>query len=187
MNERTVRHDPAPRYEPAAAPPRQPARAYEKPPQQAPRVARQSPRELARGAERDAEVTAERTDGYWFRQWVNAPTGSAEGGTADASPLAGLVGVENSEVEAFVDQLSPRLHATLDTQLDMLLHLPHLGRIQVSARRLNGGQGWDIGLSGENEAVHARLSSRACHFEDALTQSLGQPVVVRVDRDERHA
>ncbi|OOG80667.1 type III secretion protein, partial [Pseudomonas sp. A25(2017)] len=44
--------------------------------------------------------------------------------------------------------------------------------------------GWDIGLSSESADVQTRLSSRSGRLEEALTQSLGQPVSVRVAREE---
>ena len=68
--------------------------------------------------------------------------------------------------------------------MDLLLHLPNLGRIKVSARRLGGASGWDIGLTGESADAQARLSSRSGRLEEALTQSLGQPVSVRVAQEE---
>ncbi|MBT2340251.1 type III secretion protein [Pseudomonas fluorescens] len=130
-------------------------------------------------------MTAGRSDGYWFRQWVTAPQGGSQEDTTGAGSLSGLVGLEGCDVETFVDQLTPRLRASLDQQLDLLLHLPHLGRIKVLAQRRNGGCGWDIGLSGESDEAQVRLSSRADRLEDALTQSLGQLVSVRVEREER--
>ncbi|MEN2395520.1 type III secretion protein [Pseudomonas halotolerans] len=183
MNERTVRHGP-PRHEPSTVPVRHPLRASEQPPAQVNRVARSAAREPATGTERDPDVMAERSDGYWFRQWVDAPRGGSHDDTAGTGSLSGLVSQQNGDVEAFVDQLTPRLRATLDQQLDLLLHLPHLGRIRVSARRLSGASGWDIGLSGESDEAQARLSSRSGHLEEALTQCLGQRVIVRVDREK---
>lgn len=184
MNERTVRSGPTPCYEPSAAPVRHPLRPYEQPTAQASRAVRTAAREPAPGTGRDPDVTAERSDGYWFRQWVDAPRGGSQDDTAGAGSLSGLVSLESGEVEAFVDQLTPRLHATLDQQLDLLLHLPHLGRIRVCAQRLSGASGWDIGLSSENDEAQAWLSSRSGRLEDALTQSLDQRVAVRVEREK---
>ncbi|WP_448631944.1 MULTISPECIES: type III secretion protein [Pseudomonas fluorescens group] len=184
MNERPVRHEPVPRHEPPSAPVRHPLRGYEPPPAQASRALRSTLRDCTPGTDRDPEATIGRSDGYWFRQWVEAPEGGLQQDTAGAGSLSGLVGLDGSDVEAFVDQLTPRLRATQDLQLDLLLHLPHLGRIKVLARRLDSGPGWDIGLSGESDEVQARLSSRSGHLEDALTQSLGQPVSVHVARAE---
>ncbi|SSB95490.1 hypothetical protein SAMN04488697_10383 [Pseudomonas sp. 43mfcvi1.1] len=184
MNDRTVRSGPTPHNNPPAAPVRHSPRAYEQPPAQVSRAIRPAARDSVSTTGRDLEVMAGSSDGYWFRQWVDAPRGGTQDDTAGTGSLAGLVSLENSEVEAFVDQLTPRLRATLDQQLDLLLHLPNLGRIKVSARRLGGASGWDIGLNSENEDVQARLSSRAGRLEDALTQSLGQPVSVRVAREE---
>ncbi|MCQ6256422.1 type III secretion protein [Pseudomonas sp. Q11] len=184
MNERTVRGGPTPHSNPSAAPVRHPPRAYEQPPAQVSRASRPAARESDPATGRDPDVTAGRSDGYWFRQWVDAPRGGAQDDTAGSGSLSGLVNLSSSEVEAFVDQLTPRLRATLDQQLDLLLHLPNLGRIKVSARRLGEASGWDIGLSGESADVQARLSSRSGRLEDALTQSLGQPVHLRVAREE---
>ena len=185
MNERTVRGGPIPHSNPSAAPVRHPPRAYEQPPaQQVSRAVRPAARDAVSATGRDPDATAGRSDGYWFRQWVDAPRGGTQDDTAGSGSLSGLVNLSNSEVEAFVDQLTPRLRGTLDQQLDLLLHLPNLGRIKVSARRLGGTSGWDIGLSGESADVQARLSSRSGRLEDALTQSLGQPVSVRVAREE---
>jgi hypothetical protein len=178
MNERTVRGGPP------AASARHAPRAHENGSAQVSRATRPAAREPAPASERDAEVIAGRSDGYWFRQWVDAPRGSCEDDTAGAGSLSGWVGLESGEVDAFVDQLSPRLRATLDQQLDLLLHLPNLGRIKVSARRLGGASGWDIGLTGESADAQARLSSRSGRLEEALTQSLGQPVSVRVAQEE---
>ncbi|WLH12490.1 type III secretion protein [Pseudomonas hefeiensis] len=154
------------------------------PPAQVSRASRPAARESAPATGRDPDVTAERNDGYWFRQWVDAPRGGTQDDTAGTGSLSGLVNLSSGEVEAFVDQLTPRLRATLDQQLDLLLHLPNLGRIKVSARRLGETSGWDIGLSGESADIQARLASRSGRLEDALTQSLGQPVSVRVAREE---
>ncbi|MCW1245502.1 type III secretion protein [Pseudomonas sp. SAICEU22] len=184
MNERSMHGGPSPHGSPAAAPVRHASHAYEQPLAQVSRASRPVAREPLPGTGRDPEVTAERSDGYWFRQWVDAPRGGSEDDMAGTGSLSGLVNLEGSEVEAFVDQLSPRLQATLDQQLDLLLHLPHLGRIRVTAQRLGGTSGWDIGLSGESEETRARLSSRAGRLEEALAQSLGQPVVVRVTDEE---
>lgn len=184
MNERTVRGGLSPHGPSAAAPVHHTPRAYEQPAVQVNRTSRPLALEPMPALERDPEVTAERTDGYWFRQWVDAPRGGSEDDTAGTGFLSGLVSQERGEVEAFVDQLSPRLRATLDQQLDLLLHLPHLGRIRVSAQRRGEASGWDIGLSGENEDVQARLSSRSGRLEEALAQNLGQPVTVRVEREE---
>lgn len=184
MNERTVRGGPTPHSTPSAAPVRHPPRAYEQAPAQVSRAIRPTARDTVPASGRDPDVTAGRSDGYWFRQWVDAPRGGTQDDTAGTGSLAGQVNFSSSEVEVFVDQLTPRLGATLDQQLDLLLHLPNLGRIKVSARRLGGASGWDIGLSGESEDVQARLSSRSGRLEDALTQSLGQPVSVRVAREE---
>lgn len=184
MNERTVRGGPLPHGAPPAAPARHAPRVHEHAPAGAIRPSRPAAREAALASERDPEGMAERSDGYWFRQWVDAPRGGSEDDTAGAGSLSGLVGLENGEVEAFVDQLSPRLRATLDQQLDLLLHLPQLGRIRVCAQRLGGTSGWDIGLSGETDEARARLSSRTGRLEEALAQSLGQPVTVRVMREE---
>jgi hypothetical protein len=178
MNERTVRGGPP------AASARHAPRVHENAPVQVSRATRPAAREPAPASERDPEVIAGRSDGYWFRQWVDAPRGNGEDDTAGAGSLSGWVGLESGEVDAFVDQLSPRLRATLDQQLDLLLHLPHLGRIRVSAQRLAGTSGWDIGLSGETAEVRARLSSRSGRLEEALGQSLGQPVTVRVASEE---
>ena len=180
MNERPVRHEPVRRYEPPSPPLRHPQRGYEAPPAQASRVARSTPREHTPGADRDAEAVIGRSDGYWFRQWVDAPDDGLQQDTAGAGSPSGLVGMDGGVVEAFVDQLTPRLRATQDMQLDLLLHLPHLGRIKVQARRMDAGPGWHIGLSGESAQVQARLSSRRSHLEDALAQSLEQPVNVQV-------
>ncbi|SDG76678.1 type III secretion protein [Pseudomonas thivervalensis] len=184
MNERSVRGGPTPHSNPSAAPVRHSPRAYEQPPAQVSRTLRPAVRDAVSTTGRDPDVTAGRSDGYWFRQWVDAPQGGTQDDTAGTGSLAGQANLSNSEVEAFVDQLTPRLRATLDRQLDLLLHLPHLGRIKVSARRLGGMSGWDIGLSGESADVQARLSSRTDRLEDALAQSLGQPVSVRVAREE---
>ncbi|MDO7895759.1 type III secretion protein [Pseudomonas citrulli] len=183
MNERPLRHEPIPRHEPPAAPAHPPFRGYE-PPAQVSRLTRPAPRDPAPRTDGDPEAAIGRSDGYWFRQWVDAPDGGSQQDTAGAGSLSGLVGLDGGDVEAFVDQLTPRLRATQDPQLDLLLHLPHLGRIKVQARRLDGGCAWDIGLSGESEEAQARLSSRSGHLEDALAQSLGQPVTVRVTRLE---
>lgn len=179
MNERTERRGPS-----HPAPVRHAPRAYEQPPAQAGRVARSAAREPAPATGREPEVTAGRSDGYWFRQWVDAPRGGSQDDTAGTGSLSGLANQESAEVEAFVDQLSPRLRATLDQQLDLLLHLPHLGRIRVCAQRLDGTRGWDIGLTGETEEARAHLSDRSERLEDALAASLGQPVRVRVAREE---
>ncbi|WP_434578985.1 type III secretion protein [Pseudomonas sp. Z5-35] len=183
MNERTV-HGGTPPHRPAV-PVRHAPHAYEQPLAQASRASRLAAREPALASERDPEVMPERSDGYWFRQWVDATRGHGEDDTAGTGSLSGMAGPEGGEVEAFVDQLSPRLRATLDQQLDLLLHLPHLGRIRVSAQRLGGASGWDIGLTGETQQAHARLSSRSGRLEEALAQSLGQPVTVRVMREEQ--
>jgi len=183
MNERPVRHEPLPRHAPPTASMRHPFRGYE-PPAQASRVTRSALRDPAPGSDGDAEALIGRSDGYWFRQWVDAPQGGSQQDTAGAGSLSGLLGLEGSDVEAFVDQLTPRLQATQDRELDLLLHLPHLGRIKVLARRLDVGPGWDIGLSGESVEVQARLTNRSGHLEDALSQSLGQPVSVHVARVE---
>lgn len=179
MNERTVPHS-----NPSAGPVRHPPRAYEHPPAQVSRANRPATRDCAPATGRDPDMTAGRSDGYWFRQWVDAPRGGTQDDTAGTGSLSGLVNLSSGDMEAFVDQLTPRLRATLDQQLDLLLHLPNLGRIKVSARRLGETSGWDIGLSGESADVQARLSSRSGRLEDALTQSLGQPVSVRVAREE---
>ncbi|MET3453946.1 MULTISPECIES: type III secretion protein [Pseudomonas] len=184
MNERTVRGGPTPHSNPSAAPVRHPPRAYEQPPAQVSRAIRPAARDSAPATGRDPDVMAGRSDGYWFRQWADAPRGGTQDDTAGTGSLAGLVNLSSSEVEAFVDQLTPRLRATLDQQLDLLLHLPNLGRIKVSARRLGGASGWDIGLTGESADAQARLSSRSGRLEEALTQSLGQPVSVRVAQEE---
>ncbi|UVM72297.1 type III secretion system HrpP C-terminal domain-containing protein [Pseudomonas alvandae] len=184
MNERSVHGGPSPHGAPAAAPVRHAPNAYDQPLAQVSRPSRPMAREPLPATGRDPEVTAERSDGYWFRQWVDAPRGGSEDDMAGTGSLSGLVNLEGGEVEAFVDQLSPRLQATLDQQLDLLLHLPHLGRIRVTAQRLGGTSGWDIGLSGESEETRARLSSRTGRLEEALAQSLGQPVVVRVTHEE---
>ena len=184
MNERPVNHAPLPRREPPPALGRPPLRGAEPAPAQASRVARSTSRDTAPGAERDPEASIARSDGYWFRQWVEAVDGGLHQDTAGADSLSASTGLEGSEVEAFVDQLTPRLRATQDLHLDLLLHLPQLGRIKVLARRQEAGPGWDIGLSGENEAVQARLASRRGHLEDALAQSLGQPISVQVARVE---
>ena len=182
MNERTLRGEST---SPLAPPVGHAPRAYEQLPAHVSQASCPAVREPAPATGRDPEPVAERSDGYWFRQWVDAPQGGCEDDTAGTGSLSGLVGQDSGEVEAFVDQLSPRLRATVDQQLDLLLHLPHLGRIRVSAQRLGGASGWDIGLSGETEGARARLSSRSGRLEEALAQSLGQPVTVRVtDEDE---
>ncbi|KIR18494.1 MULTISPECIES: type III secretion protein [unclassified Pseudomonas] len=184
MNERSVRGAPTPHGNPSATPVRHPPRAYEQPPAQVSRASRPAARESAPATGRDPDMTAGSSDGYWFRQWVDAPRGGTQDDSAGTGSLSGLVNLPGGEEEAFVDQLTPRLRATLDQQLDLLLHLPNLGRIKVSARRLGEACGWDIGLSSESADVQARLSSRSGRLEEALTQSLGQPVSVRVAREE---
>lgn len=184
MNERTVRGGPTPHSNPSVAPVRHSPRAYEQPPAQVSRAIRPAAHDAVSTVGRDPDVTAGRSDGYWFRQWVDAPRGGTQDDSAGTGSLSGLVNLSSGEEEAFVDQLTPRLRATLDSQLDLLLHLPNLGRIKVSARRLGGASGWDIGLSSESADAQARLSSRSGRLEDALTQSLGQPVSVRVAREE---
>ncbi|MFB4392055.1 MULTISPECIES: type III secretion protein [unclassified Pseudomonas] len=185
MNERPVRHQPSPRHEPPSTGGRHPLRGHEPPPQ-ASRAARLTSRDVTPGTDRDPEAPVARSDGYWFRQWVEAPEGSLQQDTAGAGSLSRLGSLEGSLEEAFVDQLAPRLGATQDLQLELLLHLPQLGRIKVLARRPDAGPGWDIGLSSESAEVQARLSSRRGHLEDALAQSLGQPVSVHVARIEEH-
>ncbi|SFB22724.1 hypothetical protein SAMN03159488_02481 [Pseudomonas sp. NFIX10] len=184
MNERTVRHESPPRYESSTPLPRHPLRSHEPAPAQASRAVRPAPCEPARRTERDPDVMAGGGDGYWFRQWVDGPHDSTQDDTAGTGSLSGLASLEGSDEEAFVDQLTPRLQATLDQQLDLLLHLPHLGRIRVCAQRSRGACGWDIGLSSEDARTQARLSSRTARLEDALTQGLGQPVTVRVTREK---
>ncbi|CAH0241276.1 type III secretion protein [Pseudomonas brassicacearum] len=184
MNERSVRGGPTPHGNTSSTPVRHPPRAYEQPPAQVSRARLPAARESAPATGRDPDVTAQRSDGYWFRQWVDAPRGGTQDDNAGTGSLSGLVNLSSGEEEAFVDQLTPRLRATLDSQLDLLLHLPNLGRIKVSARRLGAACGWDIGLSSESADVQARLSSRSGRLEDTLSQSLGQPVSVRVAREE---
>ena len=136
MNERSMHGGPSPHGAPAAAPVRHAPNAYDQPLAQVSWPSRPMAREPLPATGRDPEVTAERSDGYWFRQWVDAPRGGSEDDMAGTGSLSGQVNLEGGEVEAFVDQLSPRLQATLDQQLDLLLHLPHLGRIRVTAQPL---------------------------------------------------
>ncbi|EJK99032.1 type III secretion protein RspP [Pseudomonas fluorescens Q2-87] len=187
MNECTVGSGSTPRHEPSTPPVRHPFRACEPPPVQVSRATRPAAREPAPGAGRDPDGTVGRSDSYWFRQWVDAPQGDSQDDTAGTGSLSGRLSLEGGDVEAFVDQLTPRLQATLDQQLDLLLHLPNLGRIRVAARRLGGASGWDIGLSGESDEAQARLSSRSGRLEDALTQGLGQRVIVRVEREKEES
>ncbi|WP_233631280.1 MULTISPECIES: type III secretion system HrpP C-terminal domain-containing protein [unclassified Pseudomonas] len=146
--------------------------------------ARVAPRDRPVDSECDAQVSLARSDGYWFRQSVQAVGGGLQQDTPGPGSTCPLAGQEGSVVEAFVDQLTPRLRATPEQQLDMLLHLPHLGRVKVQARRLEAGQGWHIGLGGESAAVQAHLSRRSGQLEDALAEALEQPVSVQVARVE---
>jgi hypothetical protein len=116
---------------------------------------------------------------------VDASQDSLHSDTGGAGPLTLASGLEGGDVEAFVDGLSSRLRSSLDQHLQMVLHLPHMGRIHVTARRTS--EHWNIDLIAETEEAHGRLASRIGDCEDALADSLDQPVTLSLRRGETQA
>ena len=183
MSEARVRHgQPEPRYAQSPDPSRRAAHNHEQPAARTTRPERLVLRERDRESRtRDDSPLPVFADGHLFRTLMDTSGDSLGGQTGGAcgSMQAWVTGF--GDVEAFVEQLSPRLQATQNDVLDAVLHLPQLGRINVSARR-RVGQSWDIDLELESAAAHARLQNRASDCEEALSASLQRPVSLRIRR-----
>lgn len=125
-------------------------------------------------------------DSRWFAQLLGGQGGNAQGDAGDAAVLSGLAGLEAGAVDALVEQLAARLHDAMEAPLQALLHLPQLGRVSVSARRLCG-EGWDISLQAEDEGGQAWLAACQVLCKGRLADALSQPVALRVIQDEAPA
>ncbi|MHA6494937.1 type III secretion system HrpP C-terminal domain-containing protein [Pseudomonas borbori] len=121
-------------------------------------------------------------DGRWFAQLLGNQGGGSQGHADGAGALSSAALLEVGTLNALVDQLAPRLHDLAEAPLQALLHLPQLGRVSVSARRVRG-EGWDIDLRADDQDSQERLAACQQRCQDALGQALGQPVTLRVDEE----
>jgi len=81
-------------------------------------------------------------------------------------------------LEAFTEQLVPRLNAASQWPLQAAFFLPRLGRINVSARHEHGA--WNIGLDAEEQRTKAWLTGVQQSCQDRLARAFGQPVDVQL-------
>jgi hypothetical protein len=181
MSDRALRNERSGQvHAPLREPVRQSVRAYEQTAARVARPSRAAAREDTRGKDyRESMHLETPSDGYWFRQWVDAPDDGLEGDAWGTDALALGAGMEAGDIDAFVEQLSPRLSGAAHQALQMLLHLPRLGRVHVTASR-NEDRGWKVSLAAEQDDTRERLSTGAVRCASALTERLGQPVSVTV-------
>ncbi|MGY2400411.1 type III secretion system HrpP C-terminal domain-containing protein [Pseudomonas sp. SDO5271_S396] len=95
------------------------------------------------------------------------------GGSAASLASARVVSAV-SGVEALTEQLTPRITACAQWPLQVVLHLPHLGRINASVRREQGA--WNIELDAQEEATARWLSGVRQQCEGRLARVLDAPV-----------
>ncbi|TFY86929.1 flagellar hook-length control protein FliK [Pseudomonas kairouanensis] len=77
-------------------------------------------------------------------------------------------------VEAFAEQLVPRLTTATQWPLQAAFFLPRLGRVDVSVRREQGA--WHLEMAAEEERTRAWLGGLRQHCQDRLSADLGGPV-----------
>lgn len=99
-----------------------------------------------------------------------------EGGGQGASRSLGVPKglADHASVEAFAEQLVPRLNANLQWPLQAAFFLPRLGRVDVSARCERGA--WLVELEAEDERTRLWLGSVQQRCQDRLSAGLGAPV-----------
>ena len=90
------------------------------------------------------------------------------------SRRASIASSDLALVEAFTEQLVPRLHAATQWPLQAAFFLPRLGRIDVSARREQGA--WHVELAAEEEPTQLWLGSVRQACQDRMSASLGVPI-----------
>ena len=109
--------------------------------------------------------------GRAFSQLFN---GESNGEGFGSALNTSMTHADQALVEAFAEQLVPRLNAASQWPLHAAFFLPRLGRIDVSARREQGA--WHIELDAEEERTRVWLGSARQHCQDRLSRELGQPV-----------
>lgn len=77
-------------------------------------------------------------------------------------------------VEAFAEQLVPRLNAATQWPLQAAFFLPRLGRVDVSARREQGA--WHVELDAEQEGTRLWLGRVRQRCQERLSADLGRPM-----------
>ena len=100
-------------------------------------------------------------------------------GKGDGEGFSSFLGASMTQsdqalVEAFAEQLVPRLNAVSQWPLQAAFFLPRLGRVDVSARREQGA--WHVELDAEEERVRAWLGGVRQRCQDRLSTDLRQPV-----------
>ncbi|QHF42932.1 hypothetical protein PspS35_03685 [Pseudomonas sp. S35] len=85
---------------------------------------------------------------------------------------------DTSGVDAFAEQLVPRLHATAQWPMHATFYLPRLGRINVCASRQQGA--WNIELAPEEERTRAWLADVRHSVQERLASDLGPSVNVQL-------
>ncbi|KMT55289.1 type III secretion system HrpP C-terminal domain-containing protein [Pseudomonas fildesensis] len=81
---------------------------------------------------------------------------------------------DTAMVEAFTEQLVPRLNAAMQWPLQAAFFLPRLGRVDVSARREQDGL--HLELDAEEERTREWLGGVRQRCQERLADALGLPV-----------
>lgn len=108
------------------------------------------------------------------RMFAQLFTREGDGEGFGSSLSASMTHADLSLVEAFAEQLVPRLNAATQWPLQAAFFLPRLGRIDVSARREYGA--WHIELDAQEERTRVWLGGMRQRCQDRLSNDLGQPV-----------
>lgn len=112
------------------------------------------------------------------RMFAQLLAGEGEGqGFASTMPAA-TAHTDALMLEAFTEQLIPRLNGASQWPLQAAFYLPRLGRINVSARHEHGT--WSIGLDADEERTQGWLTSVRQGCQDRLARAFGQPVDVQL-------
>ncbi len=109
--------------------------------------------------------------GRFFSQLFS---GEGDGEGFSSSLGASMTQADQALVEAFAEQLVPRLNAVSQWPLQAAFFLPRLGRVDVSARREQGA--WHAELDAEEEHTRAWLGGVRQRCQDRLSTDLRQPV-----------
>lgn len=112
------------------------------------------------------------------RLFANLCAGEGGGEGFGSSLHARQASADTAMVEAFAEQLVPRLNAASQWPLQAVFYLPRLGRIDVNVRREMGAL--QIELDPEEERTRSWLGDMRQRCEDRLSAELRRPVQVSV-------
>lgn len=131
------------------------------------------PRPARDERETSAGIVLPWEQGRFFSQLFRGE-GEGEGKGLQHSKRPSMASADQTQVEAFAEQLVPRFNTATQWPLQAAFFLPRLGRVDVSARREQGAL--HIELDAEREDTRLWLGRVRQHCQARLSTDLGRPI-----------